>query len=124
MNLSLKNPRLKLYLTMGITMAVIFTIWIVTLVHTLSSQTPASQNNNIPTTNESLEPLKEKFSQLFTELKVLKSSLLNQAATSTGDTIQGALQIKPEDLNEIVEKLVIATSTPTTTPATSTKVLK
>ena len=123
MNPSLKNPRFKLYLVMGLTMAVIFTVWIITLAHTLSSSTPAPQNNNVPAGTESLDSLKKNFSQLFTELKVLKSSLIQQAATTTGDTLQGTLQIKPEDLDEIVEKLVIATSTPTSTP-TTTKTLE
>jgi hypothetical protein len=111
MNFSLKNPRVKLYLTMGVTMALIFTLWIVTLAHTLKKSVPTK-----PTTEstQNLKSLEEKLSGLFADLKDLKSNLA-QTPTTTGATLQGGPQIKPEELDQIIEQLGIATSTPTST---------
>jgi len=121
MSFSFQNPRTKLYLIMGITMVIIFVVWVITLAHTLSSST--SQNDIIPSATENLEPLKEKISQIFTEIKVLKGSIVDQASTSTSDTLQNTIKINPDNLNEIIERLTIATSTPTS-PPTTTNLLK
>ena len=111
MNLSLKNPRVKLYLTMGVTMALIFTLWIVTLAHTLKKSAPAKP---VTESTQNLKSLEEKLSGLFADLKDLKSNLA-QNPTSTGATLQGGPEIKPEELDQIIEQLGIATSTPTST---------
>lgn len=107
-----KNPRLATYLIMGATMALIFIIWLVVLVHRLSTPAPSA-----PTaTSQEMTTLRQKFSQMANELKVLKNNLLEQAATTTTETVQGGLKIKPEELDEIVERLELPTTTaPTTT---------
>ncbi|NMC51978.1 hypothetical protein GYA54_04680 [Candidatus Kuenenbacteria bacterium] len=118
MSFSLQNPRAKMYLSIALTMAAIFAVWVVTLTRTLKKP-PTQKSSNI---SSDLKPLEEKLSVLFQDLQTLKTAL-DQSATTTATSLQGGPQIKPEELDKIIERLDISTSTTTSTP-TTTKLIK
>lgn len=120
MNHPLNNPKTKMYFSIALTMAVIFTVWIVTLVHTLKKSTV--NNTKDKSISSNLKPLEDKLAVLLDDIESLKT-VLSQPATTTGASLQGGLQIKPEELEKIIEKLDVSTSTPTSTP-TTTKLIK
>lgn len=113
MKLPFKNQRFKLYLTIGATMVVIFTAWLAVFVRNLKA-TPTNQAKSYP---NDLKMIEKKLSDLFADFKTLKESL-NQTPTTTAKLLQGGLEIKPEELDKIIEKLkdkTVSTTTPSST---------
>ncbi|NMB48434.1 hypothetical protein GYA13_03230 [Candidatus Kuenenbacteria bacterium] len=115
MKFSPQDPRFKVYLIMGITMVIIFTVWIITLAHTLKKNSPSI---NPLQRSETLEPIEQKLNNFFQDIENLKD-MVKQSSTSTSATLQNAASFQPAELDEIIERLNIATSTPTSTPTTT-----
>ncbi|KKS40461.1 hypothetical protein A3H03_02795 [Candidatus Kuenenbacteria bacterium RIFCSPLOWO2_12_FULL_42_13] len=114
MKFPFENNRCKLYLTIGATMVVIFTAWIAVFMHTLKS-TPADQAKK--SSPDNLQMIERKLSDLFDDFETLKESL-NQTPTTTAKLLQGGPEIKPEELDKIIEKLknkTVSTTTPSST---------
>ena len=107
-----KNKKNKLYLTVGLIMIIIITAWVLNLKNSFNNN--QSQSDDLP----ALE-LQDKWNQMSTDLDKIFGNIKNrqkslqQSPTTTGTTLQGGPQLSPAELDEVVERLKIETSTST-----------
>ncbi|HOZ36514.1 MAG TPA: hypothetical protein PLR18_01650 [bacterium] len=110
MKISLHDPRFKVYLIVGVTMIIIFALWIATLALTLDKKDLSGSVSS----RESLQPIEEKLNNFFQDIESLEN-MIKQSSTSTSASLQNAASFQPAELDEIIDHLNITTTTPTTT---------
>lgn len=112
----IKDPKTKMYFTVGLIMIIIITAWILNLKNSLQLE-----KNKQSEKNQELTQIADNFSNLLVDVKNMKNQVI-QSATTTAESLQGGPQISPDQLESIAERLKTETSTSTaTSTATTTK---
>lgn len=100
--------RKKMYLAVGTIMIIIVTAWILNLKNSLT----LNDEQKNPESQEWQE-ISSSLNQLLSNVKDLRQNI-SQSPTSTAADLQPAALITPQDLNAVIEKLKIATTTTST----------
>ena len=114
-----------MYLTVGVIMTIIVTAWLLNLKNSLvSGESSQTESANDLALDQKWHQFSTDLGKLISNIKVLGNSL-NQSATTSVSDLQAAAKIKPDELNELIDKLniEIASSSPAITTfqiATST----
>jgi len=103
----------KMYLTIGVIMVIIISAWILNLKNAFNKSNQSSSELDQLALDEKWDKMTSDLSKIFGNIKKLQG-YLGQSSTSTTAQLQGAAEISPEQLNQLLEKLEIKISTTTT----------
>ena len=102
-----------MYLTIGVIMVIVVSAWILNLKNAFNKSNQSSSELDQLALDEKWDKMTSDLSKIFGNIKKLQG-YLGQSSTSTTAQLQGAAEISPEQLNQLLEKLEIKISTTTT----------
>ncbi len=113
----INSQKTKFYLSIGLIMTIIIIAWIINLDKTLNTSQSAKESNKEsiykPSLKQNWQQITNDVNDLYKNIKDLNNSY--QSPTDSAETIQQAVQLSPDELENLVQNIKVKASTTTTT---------